>query len=315
MLFVPGHFGGRIRERLRIHGCYGRGESDERRLNCLKSVGRQRFLQSEVLFPHSRQLGLEFGAGVDLLDLARLIHRDVELFAQAPHALLQQQVDAVGFGHSPGILTLDGIVAKQHRKLLPNHSRMPGQFATIHLGECLSQAIEGGRDLPQVSRLDSLGHLVIGAVESADVPLKLSRQRHLASCVLFTTGLRRTVAVVVRPTTASFGRHHAGPGLNLNFRVDFEVALPHDHLAFFEPLPHQIEIAGSWSQHNLAALKRWLALRRELLAGFHHDRFDLTEGPLSLGERAGPLTGEGELPEPVRKPVPQLSAWSVPGWS
>ena len=100
------------------------------------------------------------------------------------------------------------------------------------------------------------------------------------------------------------------------FGVDLEVALRHHQFALRQTVANEVEVAGTRTQHDLAALRRSAGRQGKSLAQLGHDRFDLGMHLLGLLFRRSPLARQ-RLGGQVDRRNCSTTAWRtcVPGWS
>ena len=71
-------------------------------------------------------------------------------------------------------------------------------------------------------------------------------------------GFRPSATVIVTATTATFGRHHAWFGLNLQSAVDFETPARNNQVACLQTVSDEVVIAGPGTKDDLATFECWV---------------------------------------------------------
>ena len=118
----------------------------------------------------------------------------------------------------------------------------------VHVGKCLPDLLQVFG--PQRSRYRSGGILQCVQLLVELVRDRLGRRSRRRRMVVGRLRLILPVPVVVTGHRAALGRHHRRLGLQLQFRIQFEVA-PADHqFSFLQTLAHQVIIARARSQHG-----------------------------------------------------------------
>ena len=112
--------------------------------------------------------------------------------------------------------------------------------------------------------------------------------------------------VMSTASPSSFGGHHARLGLNLDFRVDLEVAMGRNKLSLLQTVLDEIVVACPHSQDDFSSLIRCLIRRRELFVQLVHCLLKICKGLLRVLDPLHSLPSYRVFAQSVCKIVPEL---------